>query len=354
MPALSRPSARPRRRRRANPHRQHQSHWFLEDGRLLDSRLSHGRSRLQRGCAFAVLSGAMTPNAKPRRSTPAPWGLLLWLAIGSPSWAADPQAKQPSPPPTIIDFDHDIRPIFESSCLRCHGPEKPRHRFRLDNLESALKGGDDGVDIVPGRSAESPLWQRVSSTDEELQMPPPGKADPLTPAQTERLRAWIDQGANWGATPSGPRLHFDLEPQFGWIGVHGDKAKFREMEGIQDGFSGGLNHFSYEDQINAAEKLSVEGHFDSAGQDFASQLDLTRNDVGYVRTGFVQWRQYYDYFGGYDPAIAPPRLAPARSLALDQGRAWIDFGLTLPGGPQIVLGYEERFRVGNESALDWN
>ena len=125
-----------------------------------------------------------------------------------------------------------------------------------------------------------------------MQMPPHDEAEPLTPAQIERLRAWIDQGANWGATPSGPQIHFDLEPQFGGINVHGDKAKFREIEGTDDGLSGGLKHFSFEDQINAAEKFSVEGHFLSAGQDFGLQLNLTKNDVGFIRAGFEQWRQY--------------------------------------------------------------
>ena len=161
----------------------------------------------------------------------------------------------------MIDFDRDIRPILETSCLRCHGPEKPKSRFRLDNRESALKGGDDGPDILPGQSDKSPLLQRVASADPDMKMPPPDKGEPLSPTQIERLRAWIDQGVKWGATNSATRINFDLEPQFDWISVHGDKAKFREIEGTNDGFSGGLKHFSFEDQISAEEKFSFEGHF---------------------------------------------------------------------------------------------
>ena len=52
--------------------------------------------------------------------------------------------------------------ILETSCLRCHGPEKPKSKFRLDNRESALKGGDDGVDILPGNSAKSPLIHYIA------------------------------------------------------------------------------------------------------------------------------------------------------------------------------------------------
>jgi hypothetical protein len=295
----------------------------------------------------------MMGATKPGRLTGSAWVLLLLWAVGSPCHAADPQEKQPPPEQTKIDFDRDIRPLFETSCLRCHGPAKPKNRFRLDNRESALKGGDDGVDILPGRSAESSLLRRVTSPNEDTLMPPPDKGEPLTRAQVGQLRAWIDQGANWGASNSTTGVHFDLEPQFGGISVHGDKSKFREIEGINDGFSGGLKHFSLEDQIGAAEKFSVEGRFLSAGQDAALRLDLTQNDVGYIHAGFEQWRQYYDNFGGHDSAVNPPGLASAGSLALDEGRAWIDFGLTLPRGPQIVLGYEEQFRVGNESALDW-
>jgi hypothetical protein len=295
----------------------------------------------------------MMQIGKPHRSPGPSWVLLLWLGVGSPGWAADPPEKKPPPPLPIIDFDEDIRPIFEGTCQRCHGPERPRSHFRLDNRESALKGGNDGPDILPGRGAESPLLQRVSSTDENTQMPPPGKGERLTPAQIERLRAWIDQGAAWGAAKPAKPIQFDVEPQLGGIKVHGDKAKFREVEGIDDGISGGLKHFSFADQINASEKLSLEGHYLSAGQNSGLQLDLTKNDVGFVRSGFEMWRQYYDNIGGYDAAWTPPGSGSSGSLYLDEGRAWIDFGLTLPRGPQVVLGYEEQFRVGNESELDW-
>src|SRR5581483_8027395 len=61
-----------------------------------------------------------------------------------------------------IDFIQEIQPIFEKSCYRCHGPERPKSHFRLDNRGSALKGGENGIDIIPGQSAKSPLIYYVA------------------------------------------------------------------------------------------------------------------------------------------------------------------------------------------------
>ncbi|MBI3209829.1 MAG: hypothetical protein HYZ37_13160, partial [Candidatus Solibacter usitatus] len=41
-------------------------------------------------------------------------------------------SKLPAAAQTAIDFNRDIRPLFERSCFRCHGPERPKSGFRLD------------------------------------------------------------------------------------------------------------------------------------------------------------------------------------------------------------------------------
>src|SRR6185503_3101950 len=67
-------------------------------------------------------------------------------------------SKLPPPADAKVDFDRDIKPIFETACFRCHGPERPKSKFRLDNRQSALKGGENNEDdIVPGDSAKSKL-----------------------------------------------------------------------------------------------------------------------------------------------------------------------------------------------------
>src|SRR5256885_892086 len=105
-------------------------------------------------------------------------------------------AKLPPPAKVTVDFERDVKPIFEKSCFRCHSPEKPKSHFRLDNRESALKGGENNQDdIVPGDSAKSKLVHYVARLVEEMEMPPAGKAEPLTTEQIGVLRAWIDQGA---------------------------------------------------------------------------------------------------------------------------------------------------------------
>lgn len=91
------------------------------------------------------------------------------------------------------DYDRDIRLLIKTHCFACHGPEKQESGLRLDIRRRALSGGDGGVSIVPGNSADSELIQRVSSSDENLRMPPDGNG--LSVAEVNLLRHWIDQGA---------------------------------------------------------------------------------------------------------------------------------------------------------------
>lgn len=94
-----------------------------------------------------------------------------------------------------LTYAKDIKPIFEKSCFKCHGPEKQKGKLRLDSLEAVKKGGEDGEMIIAGQSTKSPLILQVAGLVEDAQMPPEGKGDPLTKEQIGLLRAWVDQGA---------------------------------------------------------------------------------------------------------------------------------------------------------------
>ncbi len=269
------------------------------------------------------------------------------------SHAAIDEGKLPRPASVQVDFERNIRPIFETTCWRCHGPERPKSHFRLDNRESALKGGENGVDILPGNSAGSPLIHYVARLVPDLEMPPSGKGEPLTAEQIGLLRAWIDQGVPWGATNPPVQVAFSAAPTLLWIAVQGDKSKFREIEGMKEGFGGGLEHFSMQEQLGPDKTFSVEGRALFPDNDFQIKLALRKADVGFVRGGFEQWRRYYDDSGGYYRPFAVPSFNLNRDLHLDIGRAWIDFGLTLPDWPQIVVGYEYQFKEGSKSMLEW-
>jgi len=95
-----------------------------------------------------------------------------------------------------IDFAKDIRPILESSCIRCHSGDKPKGGLRLDTKQGLLQGGKSGKVIVPGKAADSPLYQRITLPEGEPdRMPPEGK--PLSKQQTDAIRDWIERGAPW-------------------------------------------------------------------------------------------------------------------------------------------------------------
>ena len=278
---------------------------------------------------------------------------LACVLVAGAAWAATPVDPRRLPPATNapVEFTRDIKPIFEESCLRCHGPEKPKSRFRLDNREDALKGGENGVAIIPGDSAQSPLIHFVAGLVEDMEMPPKDKARPVTATQIGLLRAWIDQGATWEQTTPPPRVELALAPTFGYTGVSGNASKFREHYWMRDGLNGGVENFLLADRVGKDARLTVEGR--ARVDDYRVALTLEKKELGFTRFGWEQARKYYDDHGGYFPAFNPPVYSLHRDLYLDRGRAWAEVGLTLPDWPRLTVGYDYLYREGEEATLQW-
>jgi len=101
--------------------------------------------------------------------------LAAGFAIAGSAFAAAPPDLSKLPPPADkpgLTYEKDIRPLFEASCFRCHGNERPRADLRLDTLAAVLKGGEDGKVVIPGRSKDSILIHSIAQLDDETAMPP--------------------------------------------------------------------------------------------------------------------------------------------------------------------------------------
>ena len=278
--------------------------------------------------------------------------VLLTVPIGWTVLAADvDESKLPPAASTKIDFARDIKPILTDQCYKCHSGDKPKSHFLLTTRENALKGGTEGVDIIPGQSGKSPLIDYVAGLVEDMQMPPAGKGAPLTREQIGLLRAWIDQGVPWEKTEREKTVAVNLSAVAGATGVSGDAAKFRELYWQRQDWNGGLEDFELKDKPGNDSSITAAGHL--LLNDYKLTLDAEKNDLGFTRFGWSQFRKYYDGTGGYYPLFTPPIFDLNQDLYLDDGRFWADIGLTLPHWPKMVLGYEYQYRSGNESTLAW-
>src|SRR5438105_9857662 len=104
------------------------------------------------------------------------------------------ETKLPPSTNRKIDFEKDVQPVLSQKCYSCHGEDAQQSGLRLDKRQNALRGGDYGPVIVPGKSAESKLILRLVGGDGGLQMPPTGA---LSSEEIGILRAWIDQGGDF-------------------------------------------------------------------------------------------------------------------------------------------------------------
>lgn len=114
---------------------------------------------------------------------PATAALLVAIFLSGPASAAE---QKP------VTYAQHVRPIFEKSCFKCHGPEKQKEGVRFDNLSDILAHGNL---VRPGNSAGSGLVRVAGQFGTGTGKHRKVKAAPLTAEKIDLLKAWIDQGA---------------------------------------------------------------------------------------------------------------------------------------------------------------
>ena len=141
--------------------------------------MTHARASIVLvGILAATLAGA---NIAPTGALPAPPNISL--ADSGP-----------------VRYGRDIRPLLSDRCFLCHGPDRANQQagLRLDIREEAIAARKDGAAIVPGNAEASSLWKRINEHDPSKVMPTPeSNKRPLTDAEKDLFRRWIDEGAGY-------------------------------------------------------------------------------------------------------------------------------------------------------------
>ena len=90
-----------------------------------------------------------------------------------------------------------VQPLLQEKCYGCHGPNKQKGKFRLDQPDFILKGGKEGNDVLPGNPSESEMIKRLLlERNEEHHMPPKEKPQ-LTENEIALLHWWVETGASF-------------------------------------------------------------------------------------------------------------------------------------------------------------
>ncbi|MDA0206756.1 MAG: PSD1 and planctomycete cytochrome C domain-containing protein [Acidobacteria bacterium] len=84
-------------------------------------------------------------------------------------------------------WQHEILPVLEQNCVKCHGGEQTMAGLDLTKFDSVLQGGISGPAITPGHPEMSLLWTMIDSGKMPI-----GKE--LGAAEKQLINAWIVNG----------------------------------------------------------------------------------------------------------------------------------------------------------------
>ena len=117
--------------------------------------------------------------------------LISILALLSiiPAWAA-PE----------IQFNQQVHPILSDNCFACHGPDAKQRKkgLELHTETGLLSSTQDGTPLIqPGNPQASAIFQRIIHPDPDKRMPPTDSHLSLSPEEIQRIRQWIEEGAQW-------------------------------------------------------------------------------------------------------------------------------------------------------------
>jgi hypothetical protein len=142
------------------------------------------------------------------------------------------------------------------------------------------------------------------------------------------------------------------------INVKGDAAKFRALNWMDDGTTGGIKAMGFDSEAGEGGQVSFDGHAIPGDNDLGAGLKLIRGNGGYITMDYGNFRKYYDVYGGFYSNFTG--TSSIRRLAadpkMDMGHFFFEIGSNsniLENVPGVSLSYERDTKEGIKSRLTW-
>lgn len=130
---------------------------------------------------------AATPTdapAQPTTQSPTSTDTPPPTSTATPS--ADASTEEPA---ASVSFVNDVLPIFNNSCIKCHGVEQIKEGLDLRSYETLMAGSFNGSVITPGSLDDSYLLQQIINGEM------PNRGPKLSAEQVQIIANWINAGA---------------------------------------------------------------------------------------------------------------------------------------------------------------
>lgn len=100
-----------------------------------------------------------------------------------------PATEAPAAVASGVSFKNDILPIFEKSCVRCHGGTRNEEGLSIHTYAALMTGSENGPVILPGDAENSELVAQIESGEM------PRRAPKLEAEKIQLIIDWVNQGA---------------------------------------------------------------------------------------------------------------------------------------------------------------
>ncbi len=144
-----------------------------------------------------------------------------------------------------------------------------------------------------------------------------------------------------------------VELSVGGLITHGDPGQAEQVQHLKQGAFGGIEDLHFQQDIDKKTTLTLDAHALFDDHDYKLSLGVKREDLGYVRVGFENFRTWYDSSGGFFPATAAFYSLSNDALELDRGQIFFEAGLTLKNAPKVIFKYTHTYRDGEKSSTAW-
>jgi hypothetical protein len=144
-----------------------------------------------------------------------------------------------------------------------------------------------------------------------------------------------------------------IEFSTGGFLTSGNRASFQQQHQTSGGAFGGIEGFHYGTNLDKTTTLSLDARAIADQHDYKLKLGIERENTGFLRLSYSQFRTWSDGDGGFFPPSDMNFPLSKDALGLDRGTFSIEGGLTPEKGINAAFKYTHTFREGEENSTIW-